>query len=86
MKTLFYVNHKKLSNGFLFQAFFCAILFAVIFLVNDILDEVIDKDIHGKYQKWYKLLIHTMVVFVFTLVVMCFLFVIFGWGRITTEP
>ena len=84
-QPLIYVNHKKFSNGFLFQGIFSALLFAIAFLINDILDELIDENIHGNNQKWYKLLCHTAIIFVLTFLVIWALFFIFGWGKVMVE-
>lgn len=84
-KPLIYVNHKKFSNGFLFQAIFSALLFATAFLLNDIFDELIDESIHGHNKKWYKLLCHTAIILVLTFLVILVLFFIFGWGKVMVE-
>lgn len=84
-KPLLHVNHKKFVNGVLFQAIFSALVFATAFLINDVLDEAIDENIHGKNQKWYKLLCHTATVFILTFIVILVLFVGFGWGKVMIE-
>ena len=84
-QPLIHVNHKKFVNGFLFQAIFSALLFATTFLINDVLDEAIDENIHGKNQKWYKLLCHTAIVFILTFIVILILYFGFGWGKVMVE-
>lgn len=85
----FNVNHKNLSNAFIFNALYSSILFGVMFITNDYIDNYIiihlEEDYHIYLQKTTKLLLHVLSTFIFTLFIVYLLWWIFGWGKSLRE-
>ena len=79
IKPLIKINHKNYQNAFIFNAFYSAILLAVLFSVNDYIDDhVLDRN---NTQYGYKLLLHVLITFFFTYIIVIILWYLFGWGK-----
>ena len=85
--ALFRLNHKNIHNGILFNALYSAIIFGVMFLVNDYIHDYVVPYLEKKrpIQDTMKLLLHVVVTFVTSLIVVYLLWWLFGWGKALTE-
>jgi uncharacterized membrane protein YhaH (DUF805 family) len=69
-------DRKNYLGAFLFHSIYAAILFALVFIVDDILDSK-----YGKNKNIIKKrFIHSLMIFIFSLVLLFILWFVFGWG------
>jgi len=77
------INHTKIENAFVFNAFYSAITFGILFVVNDYIDQYImptlENDFH--YKSATKLIVHILIIFIVTLIITFIMWLLFGWGR-----
>jgi len=89
MMPIFNINHKNLSNAFIFNALYSSIIFGVMFITNDYIDNYIiihlEEDYHIYLQSTTKLLLHVISTFIFTLFIAYLLWWLFGWGKSLKE-
>ena len=79
MKPLININHKSFKNAFIFNAVYSAIIFGLLFVIDDYIDDhILDK---SKKNYWQKLLIHMVVVFTITFILVLFFLVCFWMGK-----
>lgn len=80
------INHKKIENGFIFNALYSAIVFGILFVANDYIDEYImpylEKGFH--FRSGMKFTIHILLIFSFTWIIAHIMRLIFGWGKTLT--
>lgn len=85
----FRINHSYLSNAFIFNALYSAIIFAFLFVFNDYIDKYIITHLEETYnfhiKQIIKLFIHTITTFLVAIIITLFLWYFFGWGNALRE-
>tara|TARA_B100000424_G_scaffold148528_1_gene113156 strand:+ start:1861 stop:2109 length:249 start_codon:yes stop_codon:yes gene_type:complete len=76
-------TRKNYFTAFLFHAIYSSIIFGTVFLVNDYLDEYFTNKGDNKYKKT---VIHVIVTFFATLLLVLLFWYLFGWGAGFTPP
>ena len=79
IKPIMKMNHKNYKIAFLFNAVYSAVIFAILFVINDYIDDNVLDRRNKEYGK--KIIIHILVVFIFTYLIVLLLWNLFGWGK-----
>ena len=78
--VLIKINNKNATTAFFFNALFTAVTFAVILVFNDYVDDEF-KHLKEKLSVPVKVMLHTLIILIFTFGLTYLFKYVFGWGN-----